>query len=246
MPKTIRLLTTNAKLSKSPDGSKFLVAGLSIAPHGIGGSNVCEGATIGCKSACNLWFAGLTVMSTVRNAMIKRKEFLQTDSPAFYDQLRNEIRAHIKKANKLGLRPLLRLNVASDLNWSHIIREFPEVTFYDYSKVFTRAVENNLPNYHITYSRSEKTPEEQLQTILDASRNIAVVFNVKYHPQTKTLGELPDTFMGRKVVDGDLHDFRLPEVDGKGVVIGIRLKGGTKARQNAIKTGFAVTPERVN
>ena len=238
----MKLLTTNAKLSKAPNGTLFLVSGLAIAPHGIGGKNVCSGSTAGCRKSCNLWFAGRTVMEGIRSAMIARKEFLLSDPIGFRFQLRKEIRSHAKRAAKLGLKPLVRLNVASDLDWTDIIAEFPEVRFYDYSKVRARARQNKLPNYSITLSRSERRKDSELVEMLANGVNVAVVFNVEYVPSLHRFGKLPETYLGFPVIDGDLHDFRLPEIDGRGVVVGLRLKGMTATRQEAVNSGFAVTP----
>src|SRR4051812_39186166 len=186
----MKLLTTNAKLSKAPDGTNCLVAGLALAPHAIGGTHtVCANSTAGCRSACNLWFAGRTVTAVVRQAMEARKAFLLRDPVGFHAQLNREIRVHIRRAKRLGLRPLVRLNVASDLDWSATIALHPDCTFYDYSKVVSRAQSVDLPaNYQVTYSRSERSSLEDMRKILTAGRNIAVVFNVDYQPAQHRFG----------------------------------------------------------
>ena len=53
----MKLLSTNAKLQKTTgDAANYLVAGLTLAPHGLSGHQVCEGSSTGCRAACNLWF----------------------------------------------------------------------------------------------------------------------------------------------------------------------------------------------
>ena len=52
--------------------------------------------------------------------------------------------------------------------------------------------------------------------VLNEGGNIAVVFRK----------DLPDTFAGRKVVNGDLHDLRY--LDPKNVVVGLKAKGKAK------------------
>jgi len=237
----MKLLTTNAKLSKSPEGTNFLVVGLAIAPASIGGVNVCTGSSEACRDACNLWHAGRTVMPGVRKAMLERKDFLFADPVGFRVQLRKELRLAQKRAAKVGAELLVRLNVSSDLDWSDIIAEFPDVRFYDYSKVYSRR--SKLANYSITYSRSERTPDDKIRAILERGENVAVVFAVDYFPSLHRIGALPETYLGFPVVDGDLHDFRLPETDGRGVVVGLRLKGGRKEKREGAASGFAVTPE---
>lgn len=63
----------------------------------------------------------------------------------------------------------------------------------------------------------------------------------------KKFGYLPQTVTIRgkeyNVVDGDLHDIRTPDFDGRGNIIGLRLKGMNKTRKIAIQSGFAVTYE---
>ena len=237
----MKLLTTNTKLLKSR-GSKYKVLGLALAPHSIGGTKVCPHSTAGCRSACNLWFAGRTVMEPVRDAMIRRKQWLASDGVGFQDQLHKEIELHEKYCRRTGLTPVVRLNVASDLDWRSVIAAHPGTTYYDYSKVLSRAKGEWLDNYQITYSRNEKSSEDEMVGLLESGRNVAVVFDVAYLPQQGILGKLPKTWFGHKVVDGDKHDVRLREVDGRGVVVGLRLKGGTKARENARRSGFAVKP----
>lgn len=61
-----------------------------------------------------------------------------------------------------------------------IFCHFPEVQFYDYTKVFSRAMDHatgKMPkNYHLTFSYSEKTNLEQMEQLLDAGGNVAMVF----------------------------------------------------------------------
>ena len=78
--------------------------------------------------------------------------------------------------------------------------------------------------------------------------NVAQVFDVDYHPQSGRIGDLPESIriQGRHwpVVDGDKHDIRLPSIDGRGVVIGLRLKGTNAAKSRARRNGFAIKGEQ--
>jgi len=98
-------------------------------------------------------------------------------------------------------------------------------------------------NYHLTFSDSERTNDNFLRRVLENGGNVARVFDVPYHPQSGMLGVLPKTVcvdgLWVRVIDGDLHDVRIPSVDGRGVVIGLRLKGTNKAKKHARKRGFA-------
>ena len=151
------LLGSNAKLLKH-NGEKYLIAGLTMAPHTLGGvGNVCESATAGCKASCVLWFTGRTVTESVRAAMIRRTQHFASDPQGFTRQLHKEINRHVRIALKGRLKPLVRLNVGSDLDWSQIAREHPDCTFYDYTKVRARLLDLGWPeNYHLTYSRQDR------------------------------------------------------------------------------------------
>jgi hypothetical protein len=94
-------------------------------------------------------------------------------------------------------------------------REFPEVCFYDYTKL-PRPYLRTRPNYSITFSYSGHNLRESLDA-LEHGINVAVVFNVR-----KGL-PLPAVWNGFPVIDGDKHDLRF--LDRIGVIVGLRPKG---------------------
>ena len=249
MDRSEKLLKTNKKLDKKHGkAARYLVSGLTLAPGNISGHEVCQWRGV-CLGACVLHFAGRRVMPIVRARAKRITKWLFSDRHSFETQLRSDIAAHIVRSKKLGLSPVIRLNVASDLDWTHIVREFPAVVFYDYTKSSARMLEyisGRLPkNYYLTFSDSEKTNNTFLRLVLESGCNVARVFDVKYNPQRGTFGSLLKTVcvdgLWVKVIDGDLHDVRIPSVDGCGVVIGLRLKGTNKAKKHAIRGGFAKT-----
>lgn len=234
-----KLLATNAKLLKTPDNQPVMVAGLTISPHGIGGFDVCKNAGW-CRISCVLRESGRTQMDGVRSAQDWSKALLIAAPAVFYTRLERELYAFGERCRRLDCRALVRLNVASDLDYLSTIRKFPGISYYDYSKV-TERVEGSLPaNYQITYSRSERSSESRMQKLLSRGINIAAVFDTPYYPQCGVVGRLPETYLGVRVVDGDLHDWRLREFDGAGVVVGLRLKGNNAAKQSARDHGFSV------
>ena len=87
-------------------------------------------------------------------------------------------------------------------------------------------LEGNLPpNYHLTYSRSEKKGDSvHSKAFLKSGGNVAVVFR----------GKLPKTWNGFDVIDGDESDLRF--LDSTGKVIGLVEKGLAKKDE----TGFVV------
>ena len=241
----MNLLSTNAKLEKQ-NGKHYLINGLSLAPHGLGGHQVCEHATPGCKSACVLWFTGRTVMPITRKAMLRRKNLLFENRDLFFEYLRADIRLHIENAKSKRIKSAVRLNVASDLNWSQFVTEFPQVSFYDYTKVKSRTLNKNWPtNYELTYSLNERSRWQTTRAILDRGKNVAAVFSTRYHPQSGRIDALPDSYRLNnreyEVIDGDVHDVRLQELDGSGVIVGLRFKGSLKRRDQAMKNGFCLS-----
>jgi len=89
------------------------------------------------------------------------------------------------------------------------------------------------PNYHITFSHSE-TNLDECKRALSHGLNVAVVFD------TRKNSVLPSEFLGRPVIDGDLHDVRF--LDGhKGAIIGLRAKGPAKKDES----GFVVKTDKL-
>ena len=70
-------------------------------------------------------------------------------------------------------------------------------------------------NYHLTFSCSESN-EKIAQLVLQMGGNVVVVFR----------NQLPKTWNGYQVVDGDESDLRF--LDKKGVVVGLIEKGLAK------------------
>jgi hypothetical protein len=60
------LLRTNAKLAKNRGpAAGYAISGLTLAPHGLSGHQVCAGSSVGCRASCNLWFSGQEELSIV-------------------------------------------------------------------------------------------------------------------------------------------------------------------------------------
>jgi hypothetical protein len=95
---------------------------------------------------------------------------------------------------------------------------FPEVQFYDYTKILGRKV-SHIRNYHLTFSAADGNDEDVLKAIAQGM-NVATVFGLK-----KT-EPMPDSYTGRRVFNGDESDLRF--LDPKGVVVGLYAKGRAK------------------
>jgi len=225
--------------SKTVKGEKLGVktAILYLAPGSISGVNLCPFASDGCLLSC-LYTAGMGVFSNVQASRIAKTHLFLSDRKAFIEMLKKDIRSHIKRAIKEGMRPAVRLNGTSDIAWENergldgliLMQSFPEVAFYDYTKSPIRSLKyqlGKLPvNYHLTFSRSESN-QTQVDSLI-GKVNIAMVFS------TKKGKALPLEYMGRKVIDGDETDARF--LDESGVVVGLRAKGTGKKD----KSGFVI------
>lgn len=242
------LLRTNAKLRKATkQTAKFLLSGLTLAPHSVSGHNVCPGSSEGCRDSCNMLFSGLRVTPQARFAAIAQTLWLVNERESFFAQLNRDIGNQLRRAEKSRMVPLIRLNMASDLDWTELIEKWPAVQFFDYTKIrsrFEKYLNGGLPqNYHLTFSRHEKHSEGLLASFLSRGGNITQVYDVAYNGARGTFGPLPEFEevggLRVPVIDGDKHDVRLPQIDGSGVIVGLRVKGTNSAKLAARESGFA-------
>ena len=175
-----------------------------------------------CLANC-LYYAGRGIFSNVRKARERKTEAFEDDPMAFVDQLILDIAEHSWRSLEAGMIPAIRLNGTSDIPW-HLVpgtegqtamERFRSLTFYDYTKVATRLTEPRPPNYTLTFSRDETTPDLVVCGLLNRGTNVSVVFD-----------RVPDQWLGRRVIDGDSHDLRF--LDPEGVIVGLKAKGRAK------------------
>jgi Gene product 88 len=214
----------NHKIAKNDKSGKYLSYILHLAPSDLSGFNTCPMASMGCKQAC-LNTAGKGAYSNVQNARVRKTRLYFENRPEFYKQLREDLNRVIRQAEKQSKKPIVRLNGTSDLNFLDIIREYPTIQFYDYTKVLCRLKLDIPINYHLTFSRSENNQTECIKA-LKLGFNVAMVFDYKHG--------LPDTYDGFNVVSGETNDLRF--LDQKNSIVGLVSKG--KARKD--KTGFVI------
>jgi len=226
---TFKLLSTaNPKIQK---GTKlgYLSFILHLAPADLSGHNTCPKATAGCKSAC-LNTAGRGGMfkkgentNMIQKARIRKTRYFYEDRAGFMLDLAYDIQKGIKMAEKLGLKPVFRLNGTSDLSWEkyevpvfctrNIFELYPNVQFYDYTKVLGRKV-SDIPNYFLIFSQADGN-EADVSRAMVKGMNVAAVFD-----------EVPETYMGKTVINADETDLRF--LDPKGVIAGLKAKGRAK------------------
>jgi hypothetical protein len=219
-------VSTSAKIMHSQEYSHQYTYAIYLSPACTSGYNVCSHATKECKLGClnTSGRAGIEEFSGLRriaDARIKKTKLFYEQPEFFISWMIAEIKAYQKKAIKDNYFFSVRLNATSDIDWQNvkingqtIFEIFPEVSFYDYTKNVNKFL-NKASNYHLTYSFTGRN-EEQSKVLLSQGFNVATVFNV--HKET----ELPKTFMGYPVINGDLTDYRID--DAKGIIVGLKWK----------------------
>jgi len=242
-PEKLLGIDTNAKTIK---GEKYGIktAILYLMPAMGSGVQLCANAKIaGCEKPC-LFTAGRGAMSNVMLSRLRKTLYFNQFRELFMAQIANEIARESAKAKKLGYVLIVRPNGTSDIRWENIAVEtslgtiapslmklFPNVQFYDYTKLANR---KNVPaNYDLTFSYSGVPAYQPFvaKAVANGER-IAVVFrNRAIVEQMLANGE---TFLGLTVVDGDDTDIR--HLDPKGAVVALYAKG--KARYD--QSGFVV------
>ena len=233
---TYKLLTiNNPKILKGRKvDDRYITSILHMKPIN---TKICPYQDIaGCKVAC-LNTAGRggiikrgETTNVIQEARKRKTNLYLNDRPSFMEQLLTDIGKFVRCCANKDKRPAIRLNGTSDIQYEkieydgkNVFEHFPDVQFYDYTKIPTRKIEG-IDNYHLTWSYSEANQKyaEYFDTI---KYNIAVVFNTKI---------LPIFWKGKEVIDGDESDLRF--LDKQNVVVGLKAKG--KAKQDM--TGFVV------
>jgi hypothetical protein len=225
MIKTTLLTSGNAKIVK---GEKlgFITKGIHLAPANLSGYETCKWRSKGCTMAC-LNTAGRGQMNSIQDSRIAKTKLFFEQTEDFLTKLQKEIASTIKSAKKKAMEAVFRPNLTSDLLWEDIkfedgetiLQKFPETQFYDYTKSFMRMaqfINGELPsNYHLTFSRSEHN-QKLVEMVLEMGGNVAVVFR----------DQLPKTWKGFEVINGDENDLRFR--DKQGVIVGLIEKGRAK------------------
>ena len=232
----MRLLSTgNPKTLKGMDAG-FNTYILHLAPADVSGFEVCPKRTAGCTAAC-LNLAGRGGMfkkgentNIIQQARIRKTKQFYENRAEFMVQLVKDIELGIKQSEKKGLIPVFRLNGTSDISfekyevtrqgksYKNIFEAFPDIQFYDYTKILGRKV-NNIPNYHLTFSAADGNDNDVLKAF-EQGYNVAMVFGIakKYDMITE--------YMGKPVYNGDESDLRFLDPDNH--IVGLYAKGKAK------------------
>lgn len=227
-----KLLTPGKNSAKLAKNEKFnwdsYILYLSPYTQNGHGINICPKASKACIFGC-LNTSGLGKFDNVQQARINKTNYLLSNRSEFISQLLKELEALQRKAAK-GTNICVRLNGTSDLDFPKLIQAtagidiftaFPNIIFYDYTKVLSRLTKYANSRYHLTFSRSESN-EHEVQTALNMGVNVAKVYN-KIPNGEVTLTDYTDVF------NGDESDLRfLDPKRPRGIYIGLKAKGRAK------------------
>jgi hypothetical protein len=249
--------SSNTKLRKS-QGAGYRLVSLSLAPADSSGTgNVCPQASAGCRAICVGEHTGLaTIFKSIMEARTRRTDFWHASPEAFIRQLKDELRHEQHIAERHGEYLIARLNTFSDIVWEasryHVPQDFPEVTFYDFTKLHSR-LGKQPQNYTLCASWSEE-PKHQaacIEILEHGKGTVAVPFanvgkyvsRLAYQQRLPRMHRLPGATRAYSVLDGDANDIRafdrILTPAGFGRIVGLRLKSANNHdRDVALKSGF--------
>ena len=164
----------------------------------------------GCADAC-LKDSGRLGMINSQRAMINRTLFYLYMTDNYYRQLRYEIdKAYMTYGNELAVR----LNGTSDINYKDLVKDYPHIQFYDYTKNRNMLMKNKNKNHHYTFSGSMFSDYsiKELKKAVKDKLNIALAFNTANTKHDKL--KIPSKLFGIDLVSFDDTDARFKDNDG--------------------------------
>tara|TARA_B100000519_G_scaffold1399_1_gene1338 strand:- start:181 stop:927 length:747 start_codon:yes stop_codon:yes gene_type:complete len=219
---------------------------LSLAHSDISGYNVCPMANklkakennknkSTCSAVCVGYIGFANIYKSIMKARIRKTKLFYENREEFFRLLIKDIESAIKSSIKKDLIPTFRLNTYSDIKYenikvnhnnkvyNNIFEIFPNIKFYDYTKIANRKTPKN---YELTYSYygNKKALNKEIN-----NKNVAIVFDL-----------LPKKYKNKIVIDGDKTDLRLTDNDGNNVIVGLKFKGSKTDLQNGINEGFVI------
>ena len=234
-------IDSNAKTVKGQKKG-FITGILYLAPYKLAGINLCPMAEIAqCHKSC-LNTSGRGAFTSTQIARINKTKKYHTDKNLFMLQVIKDIKALIRKADRMDLTPIVRLNGTSDIrfenvkityndiDYPNIMAIFSTIQFYDYTKIANR---KNIPsNYDLTFSYSDvKSYDSFVKLAIEKKERIAVVF--------RSISAIPKTFLGLPVISGDDSDLR--HMDNKNCIVALYAKGKAKKDYSGFVVGWYKT-----
>lgn len=222
-------MTTNAAKTAKGESLGYLTGILYLQPN----AQLCPASTPACRAAC-LVGAGRGRFDNVQKARAEKTASFHADHVAFGTAVTEAVEALCRKANRVGLRPAVRLNGTSDI--APIVFADAYAAARDLGAVsyeYTKRRDVTRVESHTTYSLA--APDSP---IVEGQAN-AQVFDIQRGKP------LPAEYRGYRVIDGDTHDLRFLDRDQHGLgagetyIVGLRLKR-TKHDAAARRLRFAV------
>ena len=200
-----------------------LTYSLYLSPANSSGYEVCPNRSAECTLLClNGSGNGMVYPDHVLPSRIKKTKLFFEQKELFVRWMIEEIKSAKKKADKLGYTFSVRLNNTSDISplsfyihegntVKNILQIFPDIQFYDYTKVPTRIkIMEKYKNYDVTFSYSGYNMNDCI-TMLNNNVRVAMVFK-----------KVPSTYINYPVINGDDYDMRYK--DPKNVIVGLKFK----------------------
>jgi len=193
--------------------------------------NLCPHSTLGCRNTCLGYSGHLGIDGgSASRAMLARYVMYCLFPVMFWLLVDHEITLAKRRVGKCGKILVVRVNGTSDIvvpEW--LLRKHSDVEFQDYTK---RPLEmsgwrTTVPNYYLIRSATERDGQEMFDT---HRGNVVVPVNLERG------APLPNTFMGRPVIDGDVHDLRCADKQGNYAVL-VRVKKRTDGKP-MLDSGF--------
>ena len=226
---------------KKPDGGQyddFDSYLIHFMPAAQSGFITCPCASGGCASECLNTAGNMGSLGGKSVSRLKRTWQMAKEAPFVLERIKREIQSKYKKAQAKNHKLVIRLNGTSDFDWTKykdkdgrsLFQIFPDVQFYDYTKVGNRVgkLPQENPNYHITFSRSEKAEnQEQARNLLNSGYNVAVVFG-----PGKTGGSSQLIFRPK------VHQSTVEKLKNQGIIPPNYVYTGKKAGETLLPTTF--------
>lgn len=208
-------VAVSAKLAHSLEYSKVATYGIYLASSDFSGINVCPKSDM-CKENCLSGSGHNRLDRIAKKGGIDRARTIKTrlffaNKEVFMRLVVHEINREMARAKGKGYFFAVRLNCTSDINptsfildGKNILEMYPDVQFYDYTKVPNRIdVAEKYSNYDITWSIDGS--KENLMVgleYLEKGGRVAVVYGTE---------NMPTEWYGFKTCNGDSTDYRVTD-----------------------------------
>ena len=184
----------------------------------------------GCLKSCLVFSGYAQIYSSINQGRTRKRELFFNNNEEFFNILIKDIEQYKRRAKRNNMQLAIRLNGTSDIEYenipvrgyNNIFEMFPDVQFYDYTKIVERFNRVLPSNYDLTFSYSGT--EEYRPSVEEAIR-------LKVRTAFVYQDTMPTEFMGMPVINGDEHDLRFTEP--KHVAIALRAKGKKAKSSNS-------------